>query len=151
MDVAQWVERNVGAPLLRVHDRLYQKTDGRFGHRIPGFAPMLMLHTVGAKTGQPRTNSLTYARDGDAYLIVASNGGAERYPGWYHNLRKDPNVEINVGTKRFPVTARDVTPEDSDYQRLWQLVNKNNSNRYNGYQRRTSRPIPVIELRSTTA
>ena len=151
MDVSQWVEQNVGAPLLRVHDRLYQKTNGRIGHRIPGAPPSLMLHTTGAKTGQPRTNTLTYARDGDAYLIVASNGGAERYPGWYHNLRKMSDVEINVGTKRFPVTARRVMPDDADYQRLWEIVNKNNSNRYNGYQRRTSRPIPVIELRSTSA
>lgn len=151
MDVSQWVEQNVGAPLLRLHDRLYQKTNGRIGHTIPGAPPSLMLHTTGAKTGRPRTNTLTYARDGDAYLIVASNGGADRYPGWYHNLRKKSDVEINVGTKRFPVTARRVMPDDTDYQRLWEIVNKNNSNRYNGYQRRTSRPIPVIELRSTSA
>jgi len=147
MDVSQWVEQNVGAPLLRLHDRLYQKTNGRIGHKFPGVPPSLLLHTVGAKTGRRRTNSLTYARDGDTYLIVASNGGSPRYPGWYHNLRAHPEVEINVGPKRFAVTARVVTPDDADYQRQWQIVNKNNANRYNSYQRRTSRPIPIFELK----
>ncbi len=149
MDVSAWVEKNVGGPLLRLHDQLYQKSEGRIGHKFPGVPPALLLHTTGAKTGRPRTNSLTYARDGDTYLIVASNGGSDRYPGWYHNLYANPDVEINVGPKRFPVTARRLTPDDSDYQRLWQIVNKNNRNMYNGYQRRTSRPIPIFELKAT--
>ena len=99
MNVSEWAEKEIGGRLIRLHDQLYQKTQGRIGHKIPGAPPSLMLHTTGAKTAQPRTNSLTYARDGDAYLIVASNGGADRYPGWYHNLRKNPAVEINVGPK----------------------------------------------------
>jgi deazaflavin-dependent oxidoreductase (nitroreductase family) len=111
--------------------------------------PSLLLHTTGAKTGQPRTNSLTYAGDGDAYLIVASNSGSDRYPGWYHNLRAHPDAEINVGPRRFPVTARLVTPDDSDYQRMWQLVNNNNADRYSRYQHKTSRPIPIFELKAT--
>ncbi|BBZ12851.1 nitroreductase family deazaflavin-dependent oxidoreductase [Mycobacterium branderi] len=136
----------VGIRLLRIHDMIYQKTNGWVGHRIPGAPPSLLLHTTGAKTGRPRTTSLTYARDGDSYLIVASNGGADTYPGWYHNLRKRPDVEINVGPKRFGVTARRVMPGDPDYDRLWEIVNKPNANRYKAYQRRTSRPIPVIVL-----
>lgn len=136
----------MGVPLLRLHDMLYRKTSGRIGHRVPGAPPSLLLHTVGAKTGQPRTTSLTYARVGDSYLIVASNGGAERFPGWYHNLRKRPECEINVGPKRFGVTARRLTPDDPDYPRLWELVNKNNSDRYASYQRRTSRAIPIFAL-----
>jgi deazaflavin-dependent oxidoreductase (nitroreductase family) len=139
-------EQFVGIPMLRLHDKIYQATNGRVGHRLPGMPPNLLLHTVGAKTGQPRTASLTYAQDGDSYLIVASKGGDDRAPGWYHNLRKNPNVEINVGPKRFAVTARKVTPDDADYARLWEIVNKNNSNRYAGYQVRTSRPIPVVVL-----
>jgi len=131
---------------MRLHDRIYQKTNGRIGHRIPGAPPSLLLHTIGAKTGRPRTNTLTYARDGDSYLIVASNYGGQRYPGWYYNLRKNPNVEINVGTEHFAVTAREVTPDDEDYLRMWQIVNKNNANRYTGYQQRTSRPIPIFAL-----
>lgn len=136
----------VGAQVLRLHDLIYQKTNGRIGHRIPGAPPSLLLHTVGAKTGQSRTTSLSYAQDGDSYLIVASNGGADRYPGWYHNLRKRPECEINLGPKRLAVTARRITPDDPDYPRLWQLVNKNNADRYNGYQSRTSRPIHIFAL-----
>jgi deazaflavin-dependent oxidoreductase (nitroreductase family) len=108
--------------------------------------PSLLLHTVGAKTGMPRSNTLTYARDGEDYLVVASKGGAPQAPGWYHNLKANPNVEINVGPRRFPVTARTVQPGDPDYDRLWQMVNKNNANRYQAYQKLTSRPIPLVAL-----
>jgi deazaflavin-dependent oxidoreductase (nitroreductase family) len=139
------VEKAIFA-FLRIHDKVYQGTNGLIGHRFPGMPPNLLLHTTGAKTGQSRTNTLTYARDGGDYLIVASNGGANRYPGWYHNLKANPNVEINVGTKRFPVSATIVTQEDPDYDRLWKITNKNNRDMYNGYQKKTSRPINVVRL-----
>jgi F420H(2)-dependent quinone reductase len=132
--------------VLRLHSTIYQKTNGWIGHKVPGMAATLLLHSVGAKTGQPRTSALTYARDGDSYLIVASNAGADRYPAWYHNLRQHPECEINIGPKRVAATARLITPDDADYPRLWQLVNKNNANRYNGYQSKTSRPIPIFAL-----
>lgn len=132
--------------MLRLHNAIYQKTGGRIGHRLPGMPPNLLLHTIGAKTGQPRTTALTYARDGESYLIVASNAGAKRYPGWYHNLRMHPECEINVGPKRLAVTAREVGPDAPDYARLWEVVNKNNGGRYTGYQQRTSRPIPILVL-----
>jgi F420H(2)-dependent quinone reductase len=145
MPLPSWLEQGVLPQVLRVHDAVYQRTNGWIGHRTLGI-PSLLLHTVGAKTGQPRTASLTYARDGDDYLIVASKGGDPKAPGWYHNLKANPNVEINVGPKRFGVTAHPVLPADSDYARLWQIVNKNNSNRYEAYQKKTSRPIPVVVL-----
>ena len=132
--------------LLRAHDMIYQKTNGWIGHRTLGI-PSLLLHTVGAKTGAARTASLSYARDGDDYLIVASKGGDPKAPGWYHNLKANPRVEINVGPKRFGVTAHPVLPADPDYARLWQVVNKNNGNRYEAYQTKTSRPIPVVVLK----
>lgn len=131
---------------VRVHDAVYQRSNGWIGHRIPGAPNSLLLHTVGAKTSLPRTNSLSYAKDGDAYLVVASNGGDRRAPGWYHNLKADPAVQINIGPRRFPVTAQAVLPDDPDYARLWRIVNANNANRYDAYQARTSRPIPVIRL-----
>jgi deazaflavin-dependent oxidoreductase (nitroreductase family) len=137
------------AGLLRVHDKVYQATNGWIGHRTL-YIPSLLLHTSGAKTGKPRTTSLSYARDGDDYLVVASKGGDPRSPGWYHNLKANPDIEINVGPKRFPVTARPVLPDDPDYARLWQIVNKNNSNRYTEYQKKTSRPIPVVVLTPKT-
>ena len=146
MPLSRWVEQNVLPSVLRVHDVVYRKTNGWIGHRALMGLPSLLLHTVGAKTGKARSTALTYARDGDDYLIVASKGGDPRAPGWYHNLKANPEVEINVGPKRFPVTARPVLPDDHDYARLWQIVNDNNSNRYRGYQKMTSRPIPVIVL-----
>jgi deazaflavin-dependent oxidoreductase (nitroreductase family) len=139
-------ERYIGVPLLQVHDTIYKKTNGRIGHRIPGGPPSLLLHTVGAKTGQKRTNTLSYAEDGGSYLVVASKGGDPKAPGWYHNAKANPKVEINVGPKRFPVTARIIGADDPDYPRLWKLVNDNNSNRYDGYQKRTTRRIPIIAL-----
>jgi F420H(2)-dependent quinone reductase len=139
------MEQLVLAPLLRIHDAIYRGTNGRIGHRMLG-VPSLLLHTVGAKTGKARTTSLTYARDGDAYVIVASKGGDPRSPGWYHNLKANPDVEINVGPTRFAVQAKPLLPDDPDYARLWQIVNKNNANRYESYQKRTSRPIPVVVL-----
>jgi deazaflavin-dependent oxidoreductase (nitroreductase family) len=146
MDISRFIEQRVGVPLLMLHDKIYKGTNGRIGHHIPGGPPSLLLHTVGAKTGQQRTNSLTYARDGDDYLVVASKGGDPKAPGWYHNLKANSEVEINIGPKRFGVTANPVLPDDPDYARLWQVVNKNNANRYENYQKRTSRPIPVVVL-----
>lgn len=149
MDIPGWVEKNIGPRMISMHDKIYQKTEGRIGHKVPGMPPSLLLHTTGAKTGQPRTNSLTYARDGDSYLIVASNGGANRNPSWYHNLRSRPNAEINLGPKRSGVTWRTVMPDDSDYARLWDVVNKNNANRYEAYQHMTTRPIAIVALTAT--
>jgi deazaflavin-dependent oxidoreductase (nitroreductase family) len=136
----------VGLRLLRIHDLLYQKSGGRIGHHIPGMPPNLLLHTTGARTGIARVNTLTYASDAGKYYIVASMGGAPKSPGWYHNLKAHPNVEINLGTRRLPVTARPILPDDPDYARLWKLVNDNNAGRYDGYQKKTSRPIPIVEL-----
>jgi deazaflavin-dependent oxidoreductase (nitroreductase family) len=135
----------VGIRFLKAHQLVYERSGGRIGHRLAG-TRNLLLRTVGAKTGQPRTNALTYARDGADYVVVASMGGAPRSPGWYHNLRARPEAEIQVGTRRMPVRARVVGPDDPDRERLWRLVNRHNSDRYTNYQRATSRPIPVVVL-----
>lgn len=135
---------------VRVHDAVYQRTNGWIGHRIPGAPNSLLLHTVGAKTGLPRTNSLSYASDGKDYLVVASNGGDPRSPGWFHNLKANPSVQINVGRTRFGVRAAAVLPDDPDYPRLWRIVNDNNAHRYDAYQARTTRPIPVVRLTPVT-
>jgi deazaflavin-dependent oxidoreductase (nitroreductase family) len=131
---------------LRLHNAIYQATGGRIGHRIPGMPANLILQTVGAKSGKPRTNTLSYFPDGDEYIIVASRGGDVRSPDWYHNLKAHPEVDIQVGTARKHVTAHEVPPEDPEYRRLWTLANKGNAGRYDGYQKKTSRRIPVIRL-----
>jgi deazaflavin-dependent oxidoreductase (nitroreductase family) len=148
MDITRWLEKNVGWRLLMTHDAIYKGTNGRIGHRIPlpGTPPSLLLHTVGAKTGKQRTNTLSYFPDRGDYLVVASKGGDPKAPGWYHNLKANPDIEINLGPKRLTVTATPVLPDDPDYARMWELVNEQNSNRYNGYQKRTSRPIPIVRL-----
>jgi F420H(2)-dependent quinone reductase len=145
MALPSFVEQTLLPQVLRIHDAVYRNTNGWIGHRMLGI-PSLLLHTVGAKTGKPRTAALTYARDGANYLIVASKGGDPKAPGWYHNLKANPNAAINVGPKRFDVTAKPVLPDEPDYSRLWQIVNKNNGNRYEAYQKKTSRPIPVVVL-----
>jgi F420H(2)-dependent quinone reductase len=131
--------------VLRIHEELYKRTDGRLGHRMLG-VPTLLLRTTGRRSGATRTNSLVYARDGDEYLVVASNGGADRSPAWLHNLRADPDVEIQIGRNRLHGTARIIERTDPDYERLWKLVNENNRDRYTAYQAQTTRPIPVVAI-----
>ena len=131
--------------VLRVHEELYKRTDGRLGHRMLG-VPTLLLRTTGRRSGMTRTNGLVYARDGDAYLVVASNGGADRAPGWLHNIGSHPEVEIQTGRERQPATARIIDPSDPGYERLWALVNAHNRDRYTAYQRQTARPIPIVAI-----
>jgi len=111
--------------------------------------PTLLLRTTGRRSGATRTNGLVYARDGDDYLVVASNGGADRPPAWLHNLRANPEVEIQIARERRKATARAVEPPDTDYARLWKIVNDHNRDRYIAYQQQTTRPIPVIVIRPT--
>jgi F420H(2)-dependent quinone reductase len=131
--------------VLRVHEALYKATNGRVGHGMIG-VPCLLLRTTGRKSGQTRTISLVYARDGDDYVVVASKGGADENPAWLLNLRANPDVEVQVGRKRQKARAREVTSADPDYQRLWKLVNDNNRGRYDGYQKLTQREIPLAVL-----
>ena len=129
-----------------MHERLYVASDGRMGHKMLG-VPTLLLRTTGRRSGATRTNALVYARDGQDYLVVASNGGADQAPGWLYNVKANPEVEIQIGRDRQRATARVVEFGDPDYNRLWQVVNENNRNRYAGYQQKTARPIPVVAIR----
>jgi deazaflavin-dependent oxidoreductase (nitroreductase family) len=131
--------------VLTVHEAVYKATDGRIGHRVLG-VPCLLLRTTGRRSGQTRTNGLVYARDGDDYLVVASKGGDDRAPAWLHNLKAQPRVEIQIGRERQKATCRVVAPSDPDYDRLWKIVNENNGDRYSAYQKKTSRPIPVVVI-----
>jgi len=134
---------------LQVHTFIYEHTDGLIGHRILG-VPCLMLRTTGRKTGQTRTNSLVYAKDGDRYLVVASKGGDPKAPAWLLNLRAKPEVGVQIGRRRFPATAAEIGLGDPDYARLWKLVNDQNGNRYDEYQKKTTRPIPLVGLTRAT-
>jgi deazaflavin-dependent oxidoreductase (nitroreductase family) len=134
---------SVLGPLLTVHQWLYESTDGRIGASLGGRL-MLLLRTVGRRTQEPRTAALLYVRDGDAYAVVASKGGAPQHPGWFHNLTAEPNVEIQVGRERIPVRARIAEGEERD--RLWARADEVNQGQYTIYQSRTRRRIPVVVL-----
>jgi deazaflavin-dependent oxidoreductase (nitroreductase family) len=135
----------LGGRVLTMHQALYERSDGRVGHRILG-VPCLLLRTVGARSGRTRVSALAYGRDGEDYLVAASMGGSPRAPGWYHNVRAHPEIEIQVGRRRLRVVGRVVDAGASEYERLWDLVNAGNHDRYRGYQRLTTRPIPVVVL-----
>jgi deazaflavin-dependent oxidoreductase (nitroreductase family) len=130
-------------PLLTVHQWLYERSDGRIGANLGG-RPMLLLRTIGRRSGQPRTAALLYVRDGDAYAVIASKGGAPRHPGWFHNLTAKPDVEIQVGRVRIPVHAR--IAEGEERSRVWDRADEVNQGQYAVYQSRTSREIPVVML-----
>jgi deazaflavin-dependent oxidoreductase (nitroreductase family) len=136
---------SVTSQVLRVHEQIYKRTDGRLGHKMIG-VPSLLLRTTGRKSGATRTNGLVYARDGDDYLVVPSNGGADKAPGWLYNVRAKPEVEVQVGRERRPGKARVVERTDPDFDRLWKIVNENNRDRYTAYQKQTERPIPIVAV-----
>jgi F420H(2)-dependent quinone reductase len=139
------IYQSVFRAILRAHAFIYERTDGLIGHRALG-VPCLMLRTTGRKTGQTRTNSLVYAEDGGRYIVVASKGGDPKAPAWLLNLRAKPAVEVQIGRKRFPAAATEIGPSQPDYDRLWKLVNDENAGRYDAYQRKTTRPIPLVAL-----
>jgi deazaflavin-dependent oxidoreductase (nitroreductase family) len=124
------------------HVRRYQETDGEVGYLWNG-VPILLLTTKGRKTGKPRTTPLIFARDGERYLIVASQGGAPTHPLWYLNLLETPEVTMQVRSKHYRAIAR--TPSDDEKPRVWQLVTETWPN-YDVYQTRTDRVIPVVSL-----
>ena len=103
----------------------------------------LILHTTGRRSGQPRQTPLSFTRDGDAYVVIASDGGARRDPDWYLNLQDRPEVEIEVGGRRRPARAETVTGDDRE--RLWRQA-VGSFGGYAGYQARTTRQIPVVRL-----
>jgi proline iminopeptidase len=125
------------------HVRRYRETGGEVGHVWREGSTILLLTTKGRKTGQPRTTPLIYAEDGDRYVIVASKGGAPEHPGWYENLAKDPDVELQVRDDVFAAHAR--TAEGEERERLWAKANEV-WRHYDEYARKTDREIPVVVL-----
>lgn len=103
--------------LFRAHGFLYEATDGRFGARVG--MPMLLLTVTGRKSGRKRSTPLVYFEDGDAYVVVGSDGGARRDPQWWLNLRADPVATVRAGRRVVGVTAR--LAEGAERERLWEL------------------------------
>lgn len=132
---------------VRDHIEEYVATDGDKGHRWRGMTTLL-LTTRGRKSGLLRRTALIYGRDGDNYLIVASNGGAAKHPLWYLNLAANPDVEVQVGPDRFAARARDATPEEKP--RLWAIMTAIFPT-YDRYQQKTRRDIPLVILERVAA
>lgn len=129
--------------LMGVHAFAYRATRGTIGHKVPGLPPMLLLEHVGAKSGARRTSPLLYIRDGDDLVIVASKGGFPKHPAWFHNLKANPDTEVQVGSERRRVRARVADPDERE--RLWpKAVAAYGA--YRDYQRRTDREIPLVIL-----
>jgi deazaflavin-dependent oxidoreductase (nitroreductase family) len=125
------------------HVRRYRETNGEVGHIWKEGSTVLLLTTTGRKSGERRTTPLIYARDGDRYVIVASQGGAPTHPGWYLNLSQDANVELQVEAEVFRARAR--TAEGEERERLWAKANEVWPH-YEEYRQRTARTIPVVVL-----
>jgi deazaflavin-dependent oxidoreductase (nitroreductase family) len=120
----------------------FHANEGRVGGPFAG-STLLLLHHVGAKSGKDRINPLAYHRDGDRYVIFASKAGSPTNPDWYHNLKANPNVTIEVGTDTIDVVAGEATGEERD--RLF-TAQVERSPAFGEYQAKTDRVIPVIVL-----
>ena len=125
------------------HVRRYRETGGEVGQIWREGSTVLLLTTTGRRSGEPRTTPLIYAQDGDRYVIVGSKGGAPEHPGWYRNLEKTPDVELQVGDEVFPARARTASGEERE--RLWRKANEVWPH-YDEYARKTDRAIPVVVL-----
>lgn len=120
----------------------FRANAGRVGGNFEG-APMLLLHTTGAKSGRERVNPMMYLRDGERVLVFASKAGADTHPDWFHNVRANPRVTVEIGTERYDADAEIITGDEHD--RLYAIQ----AERYPGfadYARKTDRVIPVVAL-----
>jgi deazaflavin-dependent oxidoreductase (nitroreductase family) len=120
----------------------FRANHGKVGGNFEG-APLLLLHTTGARTGRALVTPMMYLADGDRYLVFASKGGADVHPAWYHNLVAHPDVEIEVGDERIVVRAEPLQGAERDEKYAEQ------AKRYPGfaeYEAKTTRVIPVVAL-----
>ena len=159
------IERNFWVELFwRWHPKLYRLSGGRIGGKMAGL-PVLLIETIGRKSGERRETALTYmpyplglgdplglgepsslsdpSAGGDRYVVIASVLGEPRHPAWYLNLQADPKIAITVGSSRIAVEARDA--EGEERERIWDALIEISPD-YSAYRDRTERRIPVVVL-----
>ena len=124
------------------HVKRYIETDGKEGHDWQGTV-VAILTTKGRRSGQPRSTPLIYQPYGDAYLVVASKGGADEHPLWYLNLQADPEVEFQIKGDRFRARARTATAEERPD--MWRTMTATWP-AYDEYTAKTDREIPVVVI-----
>ncbi len=132
----------MGMLIFKVIVFLYNVSGGRIGGKMDK-VPVLLLTTTGRKTGKKRTLPLIYIMDGSAYVITASAGGADKNPGWFFNIRSNPQATIQVKDKHIKVMAEIAGQEKKS--ELWARLVEVAPN-FAGYQKRTSRAIPMVIL-----
>ncbi len=120
----------------------FRANGGHCGGNFEG-APMLILHSTGAKSGQERVAPMMYQAVGDAYAIFASKAGAPDNPDWYHNLRANPDASIEVGADTLAVRAEVLAGEERST--IWE-TQKERYPGFAGYEEKTDREIPVVLL-----
>jgi proline iminopeptidase len=125
------------------HVRRYRETDGEEGYNWREGSTILLLTTTGRVSGNETTTPLIFGMDGDNPVIVASKGGAPQHPGWYRNLKKNPEVGVQIKGETFRARARDA--EGEERERLWRMMN-GVWRHYDSYQEKTEREIPVVVL-----
>jgi deazaflavin-dependent oxidoreductase (nitroreductase family) len=133
----------IGQLVFSLMNFLYRASGGRIGGKM-GQVEVLLLTTTGRKSGKKRTLPLVYIMDGPAYVITASAGGADKNPGWFFNVRSNPQSLIQVREKQIKVTAEVAGPEKRS--ELWARLVELAPN-FAGYEKRTSREIPMVILR----
>jgi deazaflavin-dependent oxidoreductase (nitroreductase family) len=121
---------------------VYRLTRGRLMNKVSS-APVLLLTSIGRRSGQPRTAPVLYLRDGERVVVIGSNAGNVRAPAWSLNLRANPNAEIQIGGERRLVRAR--VTEGEERAELWQKMNAEYEG-FDDYATRTSRDIAVFVL-----
>jgi deazaflavin-dependent oxidoreductase (nitroreductase family) len=137
----------IANPLLKLMSRLntwaYRATGGRLGGKFRGGAPVMLVTTVGRKSGKRYTSPLLYLRDGDQVVTVASKGGMDHHPLWYRNMVANPDVDVQIGTTVAPMRARTASADEK--AALWPKLVAMYPD-YASYQARTQRDIPVVIL-----
>jgi deazaflavin-dependent oxidoreductase (nitroreductase family) len=141
-DLASRSRNLMGKAMGKAHSSVYRASDGRVWGKMFG-GPVLLLNTTGRKSGQRRTTPLLYARDGEDFVLIASNGGAPKHPAWYLNLMANPDATVEIGDREVRVRAEEAHQEEK--ARLWQKMVEIYSG-YDGYQKKTEREIPLVVL-----
>lgn len=127
---------------LKLHVAIYQRTGGKIGANLAG-SPILLLHSIGRKSGKAYILPLTYYQTDNHYVIIGSNNGRDKHPGWYYNLQSEPETAVQVMKQIIQVRARLVEGVERDA--LWQEVCRKHA-QYPQYQAKTSRQIPLFLL-----
>ena len=142
MAIKDSLQRAVWKGMVSGHVGIYRRTGGKVGGRIRG-GEILLLTTRGRRSARAHTNPLMFVRDGESFVVIASNGGQQRNPAWFWNVTSNPEVGIQIGPRRMRAEARTATPVERG--RLWPEIVMRYPG-YGKYQTKVTREIPLVYL-----